>query len=139
MFMKSGLVALALVTAISGAASATAKANQTMPQAAAQSPTATPAKQSAGPRAYISGFTDGIWSWKPDGRGALLIKSRRGKWYRATLTGGCDVRVPIAIGFAPGPGGDFDRFSSVLVDGQRCHIRTFDRLDAPVRAAKPAS
>lgn len=136
MFMKSGLVALALMTVFSGAASAT---RQATPQEHVQAASPTQPKQPTSPRAFISGFADGIRSWQSDGRNALLIKSRQGKWYRATLMRGCDARFPIAIGFVPGPGGDFDKFSSVLVDGQRCPLRTFERVGPPVHAARAAS
>lgn len=71
----------------------------------------------------------GVENWKADGSTAILIEGRNHRWYRATFFGPCpSLRFASTIGFVTEPSGDLDRFSSILVDGERCWFKTFDRV-----------
>jgi hypothetical protein len=64
----------------------------------------------------------------------LLLEANSGKWYRATLDGACRSSLPWehAIGIDAGVIDRFDRFSTVIIDGRRCQVRTLDRIADPV-------
>lgn len=80
----------------------------------------------------------GIRDWRADGSDAILIEGLNGRWYRATFFGPCiGLRFQESIGFVTDPGGSLDRFGSILVDGQRCWFRTFERIPAPDPSAHP--
>jgi hypothetical protein len=65
------------------------------------------------------------------------VQDARGKWYRAALMHSCfDLPYAEAIGFETGGMDRFDRFSSVVVRGQRCAISSLTRIDAPPRKAR---
>lgn len=62
-----------------------------------------------------------IRNWRADGRDGVFIQDVSGKWYRATLMGSCiDLPFAEAVGFDAGAVGRLDKFSSVIVRGQRC-------------------
>lgn len=66
--------------------------------------------------------------------GSLLIEASRHRWYRAELEAGCsrDLRWDYAIRFDTGPGSHtLDKFGVALIEGRRCHFRTFDRIADP--------
>jgi hypothetical protein len=73
-----------------------------------------------------------IRSWQPDGRDAIYIQSGNRKWYRATFWSPCNT-LPFAftVAFVTKPNGNLDRFSSILVDGERCWFRDFHATSAP--------
>lgn len=76
----------------------------------------------------------GIKNWRPvDGKtDGLLIEGRNDHWYRATFWAPCpEVHYALAIAFVTEPDGSLDQFGSVLVDGDRCHFKTFERTEAP--------
>jgi|GEM_PF-618055 len=74
----------------------------------------------------------GIDSWRPVDDDTLYIKGRSGQWYRAELMGPCiGLRHKVAIGFEIRPAGSFDRFSSIIVDGQRCPLRSLTKIESP--------
>ena len=127
--------AAALTTAPARALGADDESTASPSDTAGESATAdAPAAANDG-RAVIH-FVDlgGIASWRPDGAGAILIEGRNRRWYRATFYGLCpSLRFANTIGFVTDATGDLDRFSSVLVDGERCWLRSLDRI------AKPAS
>jgi hypothetical protein len=79
-----------------------------------------------------------------DAEKSLLIEGGNGNWYRATLRDYCarDVRWEQAIALDTGPLNRFDKFSTVLVNGQRCYVERVDKIadpDAPPAPAQPAS
>jgi hypothetical protein len=98
------------------------------------------------PEARIA-FADhgGIWNWQAVDRDTLLIEGRDRRWYRAELMGPCtDLPFAQAIGFQSNPTGDFDKFSAVIVRGQRCSLRSLTETAPPATARgrhppKPAS
>lgn len=68
----------------------------------------------------------GIRNWRADGRDAVYVQDVSGKWYRATLMGNCtDLPFAEAVGFDAGAIGRLDKFSSVIVRGQRCPFTSF--------------
>jgi len=83
------------------------------------------------PSRAVIHFADlgGIENWRADGPDAILIEGRNKGWYRATFFGSCiGLQFAETIGFVTDSGGDLDRFSSLLVDGERCWFRTFEKL-----------
>ena len=65
---------------------------------------------------------------------SLLLRAGANRWYRATVWEPCasDLRWAYnAIGFDLRPSGTLDKFSSVIVRGNRCAIRTLDRIERP--------
>lgn len=81
----------------------------------------------------------GIRTWRNDGRDALLIEGRNGQWYRATFFGAChELPFASAIYFVTDTTGDLDKFSSVIVRGERCYFKTFQRTDDPDAARRAA-
>ena len=84
-------------------------------------------------RASIT-FADmgGIRDWQSDSSDSLYVESLQGQWYKATFFGPC-FELPFAerIAFVTEPDGSLDKFSSILVDGDRCHFRTFEQVAGP--------
>lgn len=79
----------------------------------------------------------GIRDWRAVGRDALLVEGTQGRWYRVELMGGCfDLPFAQAVGFKSHPTGDFDRFSSVIVRGQRCAVKSVTATTPPPKAVK---
>ena len=73
-----------------------------------------------------------IQSWQPDGRNAILLSSWSNRWYRATLLGPCfDLNNALSIGVVSNPMGELDKFSSLLVNGQQCQIKSLEAVPAP--------
>lgn len=71
----------------------------------------------------------GIENWRPVGDEAILIETRRDKWYRATFFGPCiGLNYSTAVGFVTHPSGSVDKFSSILVDGQRCWFKSLEEV-----------
>jgi hypothetical protein len=82
----------------------------------------------------------GIRDWRAVGRDALLIEGTHGKWYRVELMGGCfDLPFAERVGFKSNPTGDFDRFSTVIVRGQRCAVKSVTASAPPPKPVKKAA
>ena len=74
----------------------------------------------------------GIRDWREAGDRTLYIQDRARHWYRATLmTSASDLPFTTAIGFDTGPVDRFDKFSSVVVRGQRYAVQSLVRVDGP--------
>jgi hypothetical protein len=101
------------------------------------------ADEAAGKRPEVSiPFADhgGIRNWRTLGRDALLIEGSHGKWYRVELMSGCfDLPFADRVGFRSNPAGDFDRFSSVFVRGQRCTVKSVTESAPPPKPMKKAA
>lgn len=81
----------------------------------------------------------GIRSYQASSNDALLLEGRNDQWYRAELFGPCPgLQFDDAIGFVLEPSGRFDRFSSIIVDGQRCSVRSLTRTAEPTTRAASA-
>ena len=65
---------------------------------------------------------------------SLILRAGANRWYRATIWEPCasDLRWAYdRIGLDTHPGGALDKFSTVIVRGRRCPIRTLDRIERP--------
>lgn len=79
-----------------------------------------------------------IRDWRADGRDAIFIQDMSGDWYRATLMGSCsDLPFTETVGFDVGAMGRLDKFSSVIVRGQRCSFTSFVASAPPSKKVKP--
>jgi hypothetical protein len=77
----------------------------------------------------------GIQSWRPDGDRGIYVEGRRGTWYHAEFFAPCtSLLFTDRVAFLTDTGTSrLDRFSSILVDGERCHFRRFREVEAPGR------
>jgi hypothetical protein len=75
-----------------------------------------------------------IRHFEPVGNNLVYLQDRRRRWYRAELAGRC-LELPHAhyIGVDTGGGPFVDRFSALIVEGQRCQLRSLTRSEAPPR------
>jgi hypothetical protein len=81
----------------------------------------------------------GISGWQSAGRDAILLEGTGRKWYRAEILGHCrDLDIATTIGFDTNANGDFDSFSSLIVRGQRCPVKSLVQVDPPAKKAKKA-
>jgi hypothetical protein len=89
----------------------------------------------AGSSAQIP-FADlgGITNWEADGDRGLYIQARDRKWYYASFMGPCiGLEFRDRVGFVTEPGGELDKFSSVLVGDQRCYFKSFAPSRPPAK------
>ncbi len=73
----------------------------------------------------------GIRDWRPgeDDR-TIYVQSRARDWYKATLMSKAfGLPFALAVGFDAGPVGTFDRFSNVLIEGQRYPVESLVRIE----------
>jgi hypothetical protein len=110
-----------------------AAADNTTP-AAAGSAAAAPAPL---PEAQIPFAKRNIWNWQVVDDQTVLIQDQGRRWYKATLFSHC-INLPFAdrIAFDSNPGGTFDKFSAILVRGQRCPLRSLVESPAPPKKSK---
>jgi hypothetical protein len=81
----------------------------------------------------------GISGWQSAGRSAILLEGVGRKWYRAEVIGYCrDLDIATTIGFDANANGDFDSFSSLIVRGQRCPLKSLVETAPPARKPKKA-
>jgi len=100
---------------------------------AAAAPAPTPA-----PEAQIPFAKTNIWNWQVVDDKTVLIQDRSRKWYKATLFGTCINLSFVAdrLAFDSNPSGTFDKFSAILVRGQRCPLSSLVETSAPPKKAK---
>jgi hypothetical protein len=74
----------------------------------------------------------GIRDWRAVDGDTLYLQDSRRRWYRAELMHDA-IGLPFAwaIGFETRGVDSFDRFSSVVVEGQRIPVRSLVRVDGP--------
>jgi len=73
----------------------------------------------------------GIQDWRPIGTEGLLIEGHNHQWYKAEFFGPCiGLDYSLAVGFVTDPSGHVDRFSSIIVDGQRCWFKSLEKVAA---------
>lgn len=78
-----------------------------------------------------------IRNFDPVDSHTILIEDVHGQWYKASLMGPCiDLPFANAVGFDVGGTRTLDRFSSVIVDGNRCAFQSLVSTDAP-KGARP--
>lgn len=80
----------------------------------------------------------GIRDWRSTDDHTLYVQSQGGRWYVAKTLGPClGLNTAIRVGFDAGPTDTFDNFSSIVVRGQRCPIKSLTRIDGPPPSSKP--
>lgn len=96
-----------------------------------------PAAAKGPPEASIPFTNHGsIDNWQADGRDALYVQGLGRQWYHATLMAPCqELPFANAIGFETRGTNDFDRFSTIVVRGQRCPVKSVVRSGPPPRKA----
>ena len=100
---------------------------------------AAPVLAADAPKEARINFVDhgGIRDWRIVDRDTLLIRARGNQWYKAELfMPAYGLPFAPAIGFDTGFGSSFDRFSSIIVRGQRYPLRSLVKVDAPPRGGK---
>jgi len=85
----------------------------------------------------------GIYTWQVENDRSIMIQSQSRKWYRATLFNPCvDLPFSERVGFETDASGAFDKFSSIRVRGQTCHLSSLVETTAPAKKSmkpdKPA-
>jgi hypothetical protein len=101
---------------------------------AAPAPTAT-ATATAAEAAIPFPDSNTIRNWQATARDTLYIEGPRRQWYRATLMSPClDLPFTETIGFETRGTPTFDRFSSIVVRGQRCPLTSLVRSSPPPKA-----
>ncbi len=126
--------ALLLFAALaSSAVLATPRSEDPPPSAA--SGVAAPAAES---EAQIHFANRNIWNWLVVDEKTVLIQDQGRRWYKATLFGTC-ISLPFAerLAFDSNPSGSFDKFSAILVRGQRCPLSSLVKTTAPPKKTKP--
>jgi hypothetical protein len=74
----------------------------------------------------------GIQNWRVVDRDTLYIEGRGDRWYKAELFAPAfGLPFAHAIGFVTYPGGTFDRFSKVIVEGCSYPLRSLVEVDGP--------
>jgi hypothetical protein len=72
----------------------------------------------------------GIDDWRAEGNDAMLIKALNGNWYRAQFSMPCmGIKFREQVAFVTDGTDRVDRFSSVIVNGERCWFRSFEKVD----------
>ena len=91
-----------------------------------------------GVEASIPFASSSINNWQADGSDALYIQDLRRQWYRATLIGPCtELPFATAVGFDAGRAlNTLDRFSTIVVRGQRCPLTSLVTSAPPPAKAK---
>jgi len=79
----------------------------------------------------------GIRSFHAAERDVVYLQDRSRNWYRAELIGGC-IGLPWAnrIGVDTRGGSSFDRFSALIVEGERCQLSSLTRSEKPEKRTK---
>lgn len=91
-----------------------------------------------GPQVTIP-FADhgGIRDWRAIDRNTLLVQGNGNRWYRVELFAPCfDLPFADRVGFKSNVTGEFDRFSSVIVRGQRCQVQSVTSAPPPPKKLK---
>lgn len=84
---------------------------------------------------HFADMRGSIRDWEADGDRAILIQAANGDWYRAEFFAPCvGLRFSQAVGFVTNSLGNLDEASSILVDGERCWFRSFERTTDPDEA-----
>ena len=79
----------------------------------------------------------GVFDWSAPNDNTLFVEGQDGEWYQATMMGACQgMSFANRIGFDTGGLDSFDRFSSVLVNGQRCPVQALIRLPGSPLSSK---
>jgi hypothetical protein len=121
--LKTTLVALTALAIMTGSALAAQKTDGEAP-----------AGRAFIPFADMNGSID---NWHGDGRDGIWVEGHNDHWYYAKFMTPCQS-LPFAttIGFVTDGTNRIDKFSSILVQDERCWFKTFDKSDGPPKADK---
>jgi hypothetical protein len=76
-------------------------------------------------------------SFRADSRDVVFIEDRRRNWYRAEVIGPCrELPFAHAIGIDTRGSSSFDKFSAIVVGGERCPLHSLTRSEKPRKKAK---
>ena len=79
----------------------------------------------------------GIRSFEAENDEIVYLQASNRRWYRAELTSHCwGLSFANAIGFDTRGSSSFDRYSSIIVEGQRCQLASLVQVDEPPSKAK---
>lgn len=80
-----------------------------------------------------------VRNWVSEGDQVIYFEASGRRWYRAVLFApSTDLPFAQAIGFDTGPAGTLDKWSTLVIRGQRYPIRSFERVDGPPSKARKA-
>jgi hypothetical protein len=76
-----------------------------------------------------------IKGWHAENSEELYVENLHGQWFRITFWSPCN-QLPFAIGiaFVTDSIGSLDKYSSILVNGESCWFRTFEKSAEPLSA-----
>ena len=142
MIKKASLIPLVMLGMVCAAAAVAPAADNPTPPAAGNGASApAPAPVTPAPEVQIPFAKRNIWNWQVVDDQTVLIQDQGRRWYKATLFGHCiDLSFADRIGFDSNPSDTFDKFSAILVRGQRCPLRSLVETTAPpkkLKAKKP--
>ncbi len=74
----------------------------------------------------------GIRNWQADGQKTLYVQGNGAQWYKAEFLSNCTgIDFAEQIAFETETSGAFNKFSSVLVEGRKCPVSSFEKSDKP--------
>ena len=116
-----------------------AQAGEETPPLVSEAERAALGKEALPPQASIVFPDRNIDSWRANGRKGLWIRASR-KWYYAELFMECpDLPWAESVGFVAGGPGSFDRYSYILVRGERYPLRSLTASTEPPREERNRS
>lgn len=78
-----------------------------------------------------------IRTFRPQGTSTVYIQDRAGRWFRANVLGLCrELPFTQVLGVDTRGGGTLDRFSVLIVEGERCPLNSFVRVAGPPPEAR---
>jgi hypothetical protein len=78
----------------------------------------------------------GVRSFHADDDDVVYLQDRSRRWYRAELIGNCfGLRWANRLGVDTRGSTSVDRFSTLIVDGERCQLSSLTRSEKPERRA----
>jgi len=85
-------------------------------------------------RAFIP-FADmrgSIDNWEGDGRDGIWVQGHNDQWYYAEFMAPCtSLPFAVTVGFVTDGTNRIDKFSSILVDDERCWFKSFEKSGGP--------
>lgn len=74
-----------------------------------------------------------IRNFEADGNEGLWLEDRQRRWYYAEIAGGCQaLNFAQALGFDTRGSPRFDKFSVIIVEGERCTISSLVTAEMPL-------
>lgn len=74
----------------------------------------------------------GIRNWQADGDKVIYVQGNGPQWYKAELLTRCTgLNFAEQVGFETETSGAFNKFSSIVVEGRKCPVSTFEVSDKP--------